>query len=111
MDKIGKKIRALRLEKGLSQDNLASSLGLTQSSYARLEKNDDRISINRLLHIAKILEVNAIELLHDEESKDKINYEKGNLHSQSENSQFLTLNKEIIILKDIISNLVDKLSY
>jgi|AntRauMFilla1563_2_1112583.scaffolds.fasta_scaffold17768_5 transcriptional regulator with XRE-family HTH domain len=37
MNTIGNKIRQLRESKGLSQDNIAHELGVTQPSYARLE--------------------------------------------------------------------------
>ena len=37
MNTIGNKIRLLREEKGLSQENLAVALDITQSNYARLE--------------------------------------------------------------------------
>ena len=40
MNTIGNKIRLLREEKGFSQENLASALDITQSNYARLEKDD-----------------------------------------------------------------------
>ena len=38
MNNIGNKIRILREQKGYSQESLAQELGLTQPSYARLEK-------------------------------------------------------------------------
>ena len=63
MNIIGNKIRLLREEKGLSQENLASYLEITQSNYARLEKDDNRISVPRLLIIAKTLETTVSEIV------------------------------------------------
>jgi transcriptional regulator with XRE-family HTH domain len=45
MNKIGGKIRKLRDQMGFSQESMAFELGLTQPSYARLEKEDERISV------------------------------------------------------------------
>jgi transcriptional regulator with XRE-family HTH domain len=39
MNTIGNKIRILREERGLSQENMASALDMSQSNHARLEKN------------------------------------------------------------------------
>lgn len=64
MNTIGNTIRKTRDLKGLSQENLATSLGITQPSYARLEKDDDRISIIRLQQIAVVLETTVAELIN-----------------------------------------------
>jgi transcriptional regulator with XRE-family HTH domain len=63
MNTVGNKIRLLREEKGLSQENMAVSLDMTQSNYARLEKDDNRISVPRLLVIAKTLDITVTELV------------------------------------------------
>jgi transcriptional regulator with XRE-family HTH domain len=63
MNSIGNKIRILREERGLSQENMASALDITQSNYARLEKDDNRISVPRLIIIAKTLETTVTELV------------------------------------------------
>lgn len=38
MNEIGARIREIREQRGLSQDNVAFELGITQPTYARLEK-------------------------------------------------------------------------
>ena len=63
MNAIGNKIRILREEKGFSQENLAAALDITQSNYARLEKDDNRISVPRLIIIANTLETSVAELV------------------------------------------------
>ncbi|WP_338409763.1 helix-turn-helix transcriptional regulator [uncultured Flavobacterium sp.] len=63
MNEIGHKIKLLRIKKGLSQENLANELGITQPSYARLEKEDNRLKITRLIQIANMLEVRVEELI------------------------------------------------
>ena len=53
---IGRKIRALRLERGLSQSGLAEGIGLTFQQVQKYEKGTNRVSAGRLQRIADILE-------------------------------------------------------
>lgn len=53
---IGRKIRALRLERGLSQSGLADGIGLTFQQVQKYEKGTNRVSAGRLQRIADILD-------------------------------------------------------
>ncbi len=52
---IGRKIRALRLERGLSQSGLAEGIGLTFQQVQNYEKGTNRVSAGRLQRIAEML--------------------------------------------------------
>src|SRR5436309_12085891 len=52
---IGRKIRALRLERGLSQSGLADGIDLTFQQVQKYEKGTNRVSAGRLQRIADIL--------------------------------------------------------
>src|SRR5436305_3358938 len=52
---IGRKIRALRLERGLSQTGLADGIGLTFQQVQKYEKGTNRVSAGRLHKIAELL--------------------------------------------------------
>lgn len=52
---IGRKIRALRLERGLSQSGLAEGIDLTFQQVQKYEKGTNRVSAGRLQRIADIL--------------------------------------------------------
>jgi transcriptional regulator with XRE-family HTH domain len=54
---IGRKIRALRLERGLSQSGLAEAIGLTFQQVQKYEKGANRVSAGRLQQIADVLNV------------------------------------------------------
>ena len=54
---IGRKIRALRLERGLSQSGLADGIGLTFQQVQKYEKGANRVSAGRLQQIADLLNV------------------------------------------------------
>ena len=53
--KIGRKIRALRLERGLSQSGLADGIDLTFQQVQKYEKGTNRVSAGRLQRIADLL--------------------------------------------------------
>lgn len=52
---IGRKIRALRLERGLSQSGLAKGIDLTFQQVQKYETGTNRVSAGRLQRIAHIL--------------------------------------------------------
>src|SRR3954468_2296404 len=54
---IGRKIRALRLERGLSQSNLADGIGLTFQQVQKYEKGTNRVSAGRLHKISELLNI------------------------------------------------------
>ena len=53
---IGRKIRALRLQRGLSQTRLAEGIGLTFQQVQKYEKGTNRVSAGRLQKIADMLD-------------------------------------------------------
>ncbi|MEO8239019.1 MAG: helix-turn-helix transcriptional regulator [Flavobacterium sp.] len=110
MNKIGIRIRKIRELKGLSQDNLAIELRISQPSYARLEKDDDRISITRFISIANILKISASDLLDEKISKEINLHNCDNLQayvdtiSQSDKEHIQTLKNEIVFLRKLLED-------
>lgn len=56
---IGNRIYLVRLEQKLSRNNLAASIGVTHQQLHKYEKGINRISIGRLMLIAKALNKNV----------------------------------------------------
>src|SRR5439155_7015681 len=54
---IGQKLRALRLDKGLSQGALAGEIGVTFQQLQKYEKGANRVSAGRHVRIAAALHV------------------------------------------------------
>jgi transcriptional regulator with XRE-family HTH domain len=54
---IGRKIRTLRLERGLSQSRLANGIGLSFQQLQKYESGANRVSAGRLQRIAALLSV------------------------------------------------------
>jgi len=53
---IGDKVYSLRLGKGLSREQLAEKINVSQQQLTKYEKGDNRISMGRLILIAKALD-------------------------------------------------------
>ena len=61
----GTKIRLGRQKKGLSQENMAQVLGITQPAYSHIERNAGSLTLERLQKIAEYLELSIAELLSE----------------------------------------------
>ncbi len=59
----GDKIRLLRKKKNITQDDMASSLNISQRAYSKIETGEVTLKIDRLEEIAKILQVSVNDLL------------------------------------------------
>lgn len=56
------KIRYLREQRHLRDEDMAVRLCMSQSAYSRLEKGETKLDVERLLKIAELLEVPVAEL-------------------------------------------------
>jgi len=104
MNIIGQRIKKLREEKGITQEAMALQLDVTQSNYGRLEKDDRRLNVVKLLKIVRILDVN-ITFLFNEVAPDTNTGEAENFsHSNKEVYDILveSLRSEIQHLKEEI---------
>lgn len=62
-DKAELRIRSFREAKGYTQEYMAEMLNICQSTYANLESGKSTLSIDRLLEIAEILDLDFHQLL------------------------------------------------
>ena len=62
---VGRRVRALRLERSMSQTALADRLGLTFQQVQKYEKGVNRIGAGRLQTIAEIFKVSITDLFAD----------------------------------------------
>lgn len=72
METTAKKIRKYRERLDYSQEFMASELGISQPAYAKIEKGSTKINIERLVNIAKILNVEPQKLLDDSKTINQI---------------------------------------
>lgn len=51
---LGKRLRTLRINKNISQENVAATLEITQSAYSKIERGDRKITV---LLVQKLSEI------------------------------------------------------
>lgn len=110
---IGFKIKKLRELKNYTQEYMAEKLNISQSSYARFEKEDSDITVSKLTQIADVLEVNLNDLLNFNSNYIFNNYSKttngfniGNSNYEKDYINHLT--KEIEHLRNVLDKLLTK---
>lgn len=62
---IAERIRRLRNERGLSQAEVASNLGISRPSYIEIEKGKKELKLSQLMMLASMLRIPAEELQFD----------------------------------------------
>lgn len=106
---IGENIRRHREFKGFSQEYMAQELGINQSSYAKIEKENTKLTVERLQRISEVLEVEISSLLNSSkqpifnQTNENGSYGNGyieNLHIENkEITEKLLQSKEDLIQK------------
>lgn len=98
---IGFKIRKFRELKGLTQQHMADLMGMAVSNYNKLENNKLELSVNRMMEIVKILNIDIYYLLEIE-----------NTHNVSQlfhdNNGFVTGNYNTNYICENIDDVVSK---
>ena len=105
MNNVGNKIRKTREERGLTQDFMAMELEVSQSNYGRLEKDDNRLTVPKLLKIAEVLEVNVSYLFGEKDANlnqhnngDNAQASIGTIYSDKDHIQ--SLKEDILFLRE-----------
>lgn len=90
-----RKISQVREAKKISRAEMATALNMSSQSYWNVETGKTELTVSRLIEIAEILEVNAIELLTGEVLKEEDNEIIKNLSRRVEElEQMVTLLKQ-----------------
>lgn len=72
---IGEKIKALRVDKKLSQKEVAISIGIDQAQYSRIESGKVEPTLSSLEKIAEALGVKVADLFSEEKTTDVNSYD------------------------------------
>lgn len=67
--RIGNRLRLLRLEAGISQEELAARAELHRTYVGGIERGERNVAVVNLVRLAKALGVSASELLHEVDSE------------------------------------------
>ena len=105
---IGDNIKKIRELKNYSQEYLAQELGISQPAYARIESGTSIPKIDRLQHIAEILEVDISTLLNTSVFHFIFNaaaHQSGYIQNQTNNSIDIEIIRKII--QEEIKKIID----
>ena len=62
------KIRAIRTQQKISQEQMAERLDLTPQAYSKVESGKTKLSLDRIQQIAQILNIDVTELIHNNDN-------------------------------------------
>ncbi len=83
---VGKKVRKIRELKGFTQEYLADQLGMSQRAYSKLERDEVKMSWDKIVAISKTLEVRPEDLVtFNEETIFNFNSQSGGQSGKIEN--------------------------
>ncbi len=63
MGTTGENIRIRRITLGYSQESMAFELGISQAAYSNLERDETKLTVQRVFDIAEILKISPYELM------------------------------------------------
>jgi len=72
LNSLANNMRSFRLIRNYSQEYLALKLKISQNAYSKIELGYTKVTVERLLGIAQVLEVGLMELFEQPEHENKI---------------------------------------
>lgn len=98
------KIRGLREAYNWTQEDMANKVAMSANGYAKIERGETRITLQRLEQFAQIFNIDISELLNGKDSNLVIQIEKNNKNNISVYGLSNDLTAEIDRLKLIIQH-------
>lgn len=109
MKTLGDKIKAIRISKNLTQEDVAYELDIAIGSYSKIERGITDVNFSRLEQIAKIFKVSVVEIISfGEEHKLFKENEKLKAQLQDKENELRERDKEIISLQKKLLEVADK---
>jgi transcriptional regulator with XRE-family HTH domain len=118
---LGSKIKKLRELKNFTQDFMASSLGISQGAYSRLELGESEITYGRLEKISEILEIKpediitfnesmVFNVMHNQTGNGLViqNNPPNNKERELYESQIALLKEELDFVKSLLKSYTEK---
>nr|WP_294946251.1 helix-turn-helix transcriptional regulator [uncultured Mucilaginibacter sp.] len=104
----GKNIRTLRHERGWSQEDVATRLGISIPAFSKIETGVTDINLSRLEQIANIFEVSVVNLLSleyvEEPSTQDVNLNIIQKKLLDRETEITSLQRKVILLYEELLN-------
>lgn len=109
MQHIGKSIKRIREEKGLTQQTIAELIAMHRSNYSRVETGDRDLSIEAIVKVAKYFNMTIDQLVHFEgDIPQEITLEDKSMIEQMQLIQQLEDEDKAIVFKMVDKMLTSK---
>lgn len=109
MQHIGKNIKRIREEKGLTQQSIADLIAMHRSNYSRVETGDRDLSIDAIGKIAKYFNITIDQLVNFEgDIPQEVTIEDKSLAEQIKLIQGLELEEKNMVFKMVDTFLTQK---
>jgi len=103
--KIGWSIRSVRESRGYSQDYMAEMLQICQSAYANIELGKTTLSVDRLIRICEILDLDIHELI----TSNVKAHTQTHIDQKQKNQPIISETKELYV--QLISELKNEIDF
>lgn len=108
LKQVGLRIKNYRELKGFSQEYVASKLHISCSAYSRIERNEVSLSLDKLIHIAEVLNVSLEKIIFGDDHNSSLMAED----AQTEYQQKLVENSRLLkAYQDQVSMLKEQVDY
>ncbi|MDR2448795.1 MAG: helix-turn-helix transcriptional regulator [Prevotellaceae bacterium] len=108
LNKIGDRIRVCRVERKLSQENVANEIGISITAYSKIERGLTNVSIGRLEQIATCLNVPLARLMHSSAEDIYRNISNINMMREGDYIYPPDINKQALLIR--IENLQEEVT-
>lgn len=114
IDKVIERIKTERKSKGISHESIADSLNISVSAYNKIERQNTKLTLERLLQICSVLEISIstifdlkAENVYNQSFKDSsiFHQEVKNLYQDNRElteNYIESLKEEIVFLKNLL---------
>ena len=108
---ISENIRLIREAKGYSQEYMATKLKLTQQAYSIMEKNPENCKLLQLKEVAKILDVDLLSLIGEDNVYVMQNYYQSGGQAVTKIEVFNDMKAMRELQETLITQLKDEIAY
>ena len=105
--KLAKRIKALRRETGLSQQDIAKRLGVSRPTISQIENGERKITAEELYKLAEIFNVSSDDILNPEKSIEVI-LEKGKRKKKEEEIRISVPQENVKKFKEVLLYILNK---
>lgn len=95
--KINEKLRQLREENHWSQEEMAERMNMSPSGYAKIERGETKLNLDKLQNIAQIFNIDIIELMNNDGKSVVFHMNGNNGCSDSVANYYQSTNNEVLV--------------